>query len=55
MSAALKIDPFNLLDDASCDARIEAAKAILGDRLAILGHHYQRDEVLSTPISRAIR
>ncbi len=45
MSAALKIDPFNLLDDESCDARIEAAKAILGDRLAILGHHYQRDEV----------
>ncbi len=45
MSAALKIDQFNLLDDASCDARIVAAKAILGDRLAILGHHYQRDEV----------
>ncbi len=45
MSAVLKIDQFNLLDDESCDARIEAAKAILGDRLAILGHHYQRDEV----------
>ena len=45
MSAALKIDQFNLLDDESCDARIEAAKAILGERLAILGHHYQRDEV----------
>jgi len=45
MSAALKIDQFNLLDDESCDARIAAAKAILGDRLAILGHHYQRDEV----------
>jgi len=27
-------------------ARIEAAKATLGDRLFILGHHYQRDEVI---------
>lgn len=45
MSAALKIDPFNLLDDAECDERIRAAKARLGKRLAILGHHYQRDEV----------
>ena len=27
-------------------SRIEAAKAALGDRLFILGHHYQRDEVM---------
>src|SRR5438270_2167245 len=27
-------------------ARIAAAKAALGDRLMILGHHYQRDEVM---------
>ncbi|MGH8460553.1 MAG: quinolinate synthase NadA [Stenotrophobium sp.] len=45
MSAVLKIDQFNLLDDSECDARIVAAKSILGRRLAILGHHYQRDEV----------
>jgi quinolinate synthase len=45
MSAALKIDEFNLLDDGECDARIVAAKKILGNRLAILGHHYQRNEV----------
>lgn len=45
MSAVLKIDQFDLLDDASCDARINAAKRALGGRLAILGHHYQRDEV----------
>jgi quinolinate synthase len=35
--------------DASPDdlvARIEAAKATLGDRVFILGHHYQRDEVI---------
>ncbi|WP_051973444.1 quinolinate synthase NadA [Cryobacterium sp. MLB-32] len=28
------------------DARIRSAKAILGDRVVILGHFYQRDEVL---------
>src|SRR5207244_8636372 len=28
------------------EARIAAAKAALGDRLFILGHHYQRDEVM---------
>ena len=28
------------------ERRIRAAKAALGDRLLILGHHYQRDEVL---------
>lgn len=31
--------------DAEYAARIEAAKAALGDRLVILGHHYQREEV----------
>ena len=45
MSAALKINEFNTLDDAQCDARIAAAKQILGKRLVILGHHYQRSEV----------
>jgi quinolinate synthase len=45
MSAALKIGEFNVLDDAQCDARIAAAKAVLGQRLVILGHHYQRSEV----------
>jgi quinolinate synthase len=45
MAAALKIDNFNLLEDGECDARIVAAKQILGKRLAILGHHYQRNEV----------
>ncbi|MGH8441393.1 MAG: quinolinate synthase NadA, partial [Nevskiaceae bacterium] len=45
MSAALKINDFNTLDDVQCDARIVAAKQILGRRLVILGHHYQRSEV----------
>jgi quinolinate synthase len=33
------------LDDDEMARRIAAAKATLGERLLILGHHYQRDEV----------
>ena len=43
MSAA--IQPYTLLSDEDCDARIIAAREKLGERLVILGHHYQRDEV----------
>jgi quinolinate synthase len=32
--------------DAENAARIAAAKATLGDRVFVLGHHYQRDEVI---------
>jgi quinolinate synthase len=34
------------LPDEEMDVRIAAAKRTLGDRLVILGHHYQRDEVI---------
>ena len=34
------------LSDAEMDARIAAARQTLGNRLLILGHHYQRDEVI---------
>src|ERR671911_1042298 len=34
------------LPDEELDRRIAAAKAALGSRLLILGHHYQRDEVI---------
>jgi quinolinate synthase len=34
------------LSDAEMDARIAAARETLGGRLVILGHHYQRDEVI---------
>lgn len=44
-SSALAIQNYALLEDADCDARIRAAKEKLGDRLVILGHHYQREEV----------
>ena len=37
---------FLRLSDDEMDARIAEAKETLGDRLVILGHHYQRDEVI---------
>ena len=39
-------DRYTLATPDGIDARIAAAKAELGDRLLILGHHYQRDEVI---------
>jgi len=35
-----------VLPDHSMDARIAAARRALGERVVILGHHYQRDEVI---------
>ncbi len=43
--SAVAIQPYALLNDDECEQRIIAAKQKLGDRLVILGHHYQRDEV----------
>src|SRR3954469_2578671 len=39
-------DQYLRLSDDEMDARIAAAKRTLGDRVVILGHHYQRDEVI---------
>ena len=39
-------DAYLRLPDSELDVRLQAAKAALGDRLVILGHHYQRDEVI---------
>ncbi len=41
----LSIYDYAALTDEECDALIEKAKARLGDRCVILGHHYQRNEV----------
>lgn len=46
-ATALALQDFSQLDDAACDERIRAAKAALGERCVILGHHYQRDEVFA--------
>jgi len=43
--AAIEQTPYIMLGDDECEARIVAAKQALGERLVILGHHYQRDEV----------
>ncbi|MDQ1594446.1 MAG: quinolinate synthase [Arthrobacter pascens] len=39
-------EEYKLASDAELAARIRAAKATLGDRAVILGHFYQRDEVV---------
>ena len=39
-------EEYKLAGEAELDARIRAAKAVLGDRAVILGHFYQRDEVV---------
>ncbi|MFB8368426.1 quinolinate synthase NadA [Pseudarthrobacter sp. NPDC055928] len=39
-------EEYKLATDAELDQRIRAAKATLGDRAVILGHFYQRDEVI---------
>lgn len=39
-------DNYLLVPDTTLDERIAAAKARLGKDLVILGHHYQRDEVV---------
>ncbi len=42
---AINLQPYASLDDEDCDRRIIKAKQALGERVVILGHHYQRDEV----------
>ena len=39
-------DNYLLVPDTALDERIASARAQLGDDLVILGHHYQRDEVV---------
>jgi quinolinate synthase len=41
----IELNPYASLSDEECRERIIAAKRKLGERLVILGHHYQRDEV----------
>lgn len=41
------LDDYLALPDHSMDARIASARGQLGSRLLILGHHYQRDEVIT--------
>jgi quinolinate synthase len=45
-SSSCRLDNYLVLPDTSMDDRIAAAKQALGDDCVILGHHYQRDEVI---------
>ncbi len=40
------LDNYLVLPEHSCDARIREAREILGEQCVVLGHHYQRDEVI---------
>jgi quinolinate synthase len=40
------LDNYLVIPDVSMDDRITAARETLGDQAVILGHHYQRDEVI---------
>ena len=44
-ATAIAFDRFQPLQDDACQERIVAAKAALGKRAVILGHHYQRADV----------
>ena len=43
---ALELETYLRMSDAEISERIEKARKTLGSRLVILGHHYQRDEVI---------
>ncbi len=44
--ARFNFNDYRVLDNETLNERIRAAKAKLGSRLLILGHHYQQDEVI---------
>jgi quinolinate synthase len=46
MARRTLLEPYLSLDDAALAERIGAAKRALGKRLVILGHHYQRDDII---------
>lgn len=47
LERAPAIEDYLVMPDAEISERIEAARKELGSRLVILGHHYQRDDVIS--------
>ena len=46
LATVCRLDNYLVLPDVSMDDRITAAKQALGRECVILGHHYQRDEVI---------
>jgi quinolinate synthase len=45
-TAVCSLENYLVLPDHTMDERIRAAREILGREVVILGHHYQRDEVI---------
>jgi quinolinate synthase len=45
-TVSCSLDNYLVLPDLSMDARIRAARQALGNDVVVLGHHYQRDEVV---------
>src|SRR5438876_12154454 len=45
-TTACPLDNYLVLPDHTMDGRISAARTALGRDVVILGHHYQRDEVI---------
>ena len=41
-----QLQPYKSLENDELSRRIDVARETLGDRLLILGHHYQQDEVI---------
>jgi quinolinate synthase len=45
--SALSLETYLALSDVEINERIERARSELGSRVVVLGHHYQRDDVIS--------
>jgi quinolinate synthase len=45
-AAVCSLENYLVLPDHTLDERLRAAREILGREVVILGHHYQRDEVI---------
>ena len=45
-AVSCSLENYLVLPDRSMDSRIAAAKAELGSECVVLGHHYQRDDVV---------
>jgi quinolinate synthase len=46
LEKTVELEEFLVMPDAEIDARIEAARRELGNDVIVLGHHYQREDVI---------
>ncbi|HVU86637.1 MAG TPA: quinolinate synthase NadA [Pirellulales bacterium] len=47
VSPRFELQPYKSLENDQLHARIQAVRDALGERLLVLGHHYQQDEVIA--------